>query len=82
VIVFDPATDRLYRYCHFGSVVVVPGNVVEPGDPIGTVGHSGLNASRPRHGGHVHFEVNRWQDGAMRPFSNLEIWDMFRLAGR
>lgn len=82
VIIFDPATGRFYRYCHFESVTVTAGILVEPGDLIGTVGHSGLNASRPRHGGHLHFEVNRWLDGGMRPFNNREIWEFFRAAAK
>jgi murein DD-endopeptidase MepM/ murein hydrolase activator NlpD len=82
VIVFDPASDRFYRYCHFETVTVTAGQAVEPGDPVGTIGHSGLNASRPRHGGHVHFEVHRWRDDAMRPLENLEIWELFRSAAR
>jgi murein DD-endopeptidase MepM/ murein hydrolase activator NlpD len=81
-IVFDPAGDRFYRYCHFDTVAVTAGQAVEAGDPVGTIGHSGLNASRPRHGGHVHFEVHRWRDDAMRPLENLEIWELFRSAAR
>jgi murein DD-endopeptidase MepM/ murein hydrolase activator NlpD len=82
VIVFDLTADRFYRYCHFESVAVQPGQWVEPGDLIGAIGHSGLNASRPRHGGHVHFEVNLWRDDGVRPLSNREIWQLFRDAAR
>jgi murein DD-endopeptidase MepM/ murein hydrolase activator NlpD len=80
VIVFDPVTDRFYRYCHLDSVEPVAGKVVEPGTLLGTVGHTGLNASRPRHGGHLHFEVNRWKDGEMRPFTAKELWELLRSA--
>ncbi len=79
-IMFDPATDRFYRYCHMETVYMIPGKVVEPGDVIGRVGHSGLNASRPRHGGHLHFEVNRWNGGEIHPFTAREIWDLLRKA--
>ncbi|MCX6620131.1 MAG: M23 family metallopeptidase, partial [Acidobacteria bacterium] len=60
VVVFDPWQDRFYRYCHLESVVVESGAMLEAGEAIGTVGHTGLNASRPGHGRHLHFEVNEY----------------------
>lgn len=63
VIIFDPDQDRFYRFCHLSTVLVTPGEFVVAGDVIGTVGHSGLNASRPGHGRHLHFEINEYRDG-------------------
>lgn len=73
LIVVDPTANRMYRYCHLDSVLVSAGEVVQAGQKIGTVGHSGINASRPRHGGHLHFEVNEYDDGAVRPLNNKQL---------
>jgi hypothetical protein len=62
VIVFDPVTERFYRYCHLGTVLVKVRDMVLPGQVIGTVGHSGANASRPGHGGHLHIEIARYDE--------------------
>jgi murein DD-endopeptidase MepM/ murein hydrolase activator NlpD len=60
VIVVNPVIHRMYRYCHLESVLVSAGELLRSGQTIGRVGHSGINASRPRHGGHLHFEVNEY----------------------
>lgn len=66
VIVFDPDKERFYRYCHLSTVAVTVGQVVNAGEAIGGVGHSGLNASRPGHGQHLHFETNEYRNGHVR----------------
>lgn len=66
VIVFAPDGDRFYRYCHLRTVLVSAGDLVESGQQIGSVGHTGLNASRPGHGQHLHFEINEYADGHVR----------------
>ena len=65
VIVFDPRENRFYRYCHLEKVLVQPGALVEAGRQIGIVGHTGFNASRPGHGGHLHFEINQYEGGTV-----------------
>lgn len=73
VIVFSPDQDRFYRYCHLGGTLVARGDFVSAGDAIGFVGHSGLNASREGHGGHLHFEVNEISGGRVRALDRLEL---------
>jgi murein DD-endopeptidase MepM/ murein hydrolase activator NlpD len=73
VIVFDPAGPRFYRYCHLQSVAVAAGEPVEPGQAIGAVGHTGLNASRDGHGLHLHFEVNRFDGQSVQPLTNAQL---------
>jgi murein DD-endopeptidase MepM/ murein hydrolase activator NlpD len=80
VITFEPATGRFYRYCHLETAGVAAGQEVEPGQVLGSVGHSGLNASRPRHGGHLHFEMNQWTGEEMRVLVARDLWDLLRLA--
>ncbi len=78
VIIFDPDDNRFYRYCHLNAVLVTPGQLVAGGQSIGTVGHTGLNASQPGHGGHLHFEVNEYQNGHVRAISYRELLGMLR----
>jgi len=78
VIVFDPETDRFYRYCHLATVAVSPGDIVEAGRTLGTVGNTGVNASRQGHGRHLHFEVNRYDGQVVRPFTNMELRAMLK----
>lgn len=73
VIVVDPTASHMYRYCHLDSLLVSAGEVVQTGQKIGTVGHSGINASRPRHGGHLHFEVNEYDDGEVRSLDKKQL---------
>lgn len=78
VIVFDPATDRFYRYCHLESVTVTPGAIVEAGQNIGTIGHTGFNASRKGHGGHLHFEVNEYDGRRVWAWNDKQIRALLR----
>ncbi|HME07421.1 MAG TPA: M23 family metallopeptidase [Bryobacteraceae bacterium] len=79
-IVFDPVSNRFYRYCHMQAVLVRVGQVVEAGDFLGTVGHTGFNAVLPGHGQHLHFEINRVDGGATRSFTRAEIQEFLRTA--
>ena len=78
VIVFDPDHDRFYRYCHMGTVSVSAGRLIAAGQAIGTVGHTGLNASQPGHGRHLHLEVNEYLDGHVRAIDYRGLRAMLR----
>ena len=73
VIVFDPAENRFYRYCHLEKVLVIARTPVEAGQQIGAVGHTGFNASRPGHGGHLHFEINQYEDGTVHALTDKQL---------
>jgi murein DD-endopeptidase MepM/ murein hydrolase activator NlpD len=78
VIVFDPDEDRFYRYCHLSAVQVSAGQIVVSGQIIGNVGHTGLNASQPGHGQHLHFESNEYLDGHVRAIDYRRLRTMLR----
>jgi murein DD-endopeptidase MepM/ murein hydrolase activator NlpD len=78
VIVFDPDRDRFYRYCHMKTVSVAPGDVVAAGRIVGSVGHTGLNASQPGHGHHLHFEANEYRDGRVKAIAYPDLRVMLR----
>jgi murein DD-endopeptidase MepM/ murein hydrolase activator NlpD len=79
VIVFEPATARFYRFCHLSQVAVEPGDFVSRGEAIGAVGHSGFNASLPRHGHHLHFEVNQYDGSTVRPYNHRQLAALLRV---
>ncbi len=60
VIIFNPDTNRFYRYCHLSAVTVRVRELIPAGLVIGKVGHSGANASRRGHGQHLHLEINQY----------------------
>lgn len=60
VIVYNYLTKEFSRYAHLDEVSLEPGQLVMPGDKVGTVGHTGTNACKPGHGGHLHFEINAY----------------------
>ncbi len=66
IIIFAPDQNRFYRYCHLSAIHVSTGQIILAGQQIGSVGHTGLNASQPGHGQHLHFEVNEYSDGHVR----------------
>jgi murein DD-endopeptidase MepM/ murein hydrolase activator NlpD len=78
VIVFDPDHDRFYRYCHLGTAAVAAGQLVAASDTLGTVGHTGLNASRAGHGRHLHFEANEIVAGRVRAMGYPQLRAMLR----
>jgi len=75
VIVFNPDDGSFYRYAHMQEVKVTAGMVLKNGEPMGTVGHTGINASEPGHGEHLHLEINRYdrRRGEMVPASVFEL---------
>ena len=78
VIVFDPDHDRFYRYCHLSTVQVFAGKIVTPGEILGSVGHTGLGASQPGHGGHLHFETNEYREGHVKAMDYRHLRTMLR----
>jgi murein DD-endopeptidase MepM/ murein hydrolase activator NlpD len=76
--VFDPDHDRFYRYCHMSTVQVSAGDLVAAGQTVGSVGHSGLNASQPGHGRHLHFETNEYLEGHVRAVDYHRLRTMLR----
>ncbi|MDR3519792.1 MAG: M23 family metallopeptidase [Candidatus Pacebacteria bacterium] len=67
VIIFNPNDNSFYRYAHMQETGVSTEAVLISGEKIGKVGHTGLNASKPGHGGHLHLEINKYdkKDGEM-----------------
>ncbi len=67
--VYDPANDLLVYYAHNDELLVQLGDIVKPGDDLGTVGRSGLNAAKRRSPTHLHFSVLRLVDGKPQPLN-------------
>jgi murein DD-endopeptidase MepM/ murein hydrolase activator NlpD len=78
VIVFDPDHDLFDRYCHLSTVEASPGKTITAGQILGSVGHTGINASEPGHGRHLHFEANEYSGGHVRALDYRRLRSMLR----
>jgi murein DD-endopeptidase MepM/ murein hydrolase activator NlpD len=78
IIVFSPDQNRFYRYCHLESADVAAGSTVSAGQQIGSVGHTGFNASRKGHGRHLHFEINEFDGRGVRALDKNQLQAFLR----
>jgi murein DD-endopeptidase MepM/ murein hydrolase activator NlpD len=67
VVVYHPDLDQWSFYAHLRETFVQPGDVVTPGQRIGSVGNT-TNGRFPRMGAHLHFEVRRRAPNGQAPF--------------
>jgi hypothetical protein len=68
VWVYDMASDGLFYYAHMKDVAVELGALVKPGDILGTVGRTGLNAYPKRSPTHLHIMYCKYgKDGVPVP---------------
>jgi len=67
--IFSPALDRYCYYVHLGSVSAKPGDIVEAGQAIGTLGRTGKNAYPKRSPTHLHFSCLSFDNGKMTPYN-------------
>lgn len=77
--IYDPANDLLVYYAHNEQLQVQLGQIVEPGQPLATVGRSGLNAAKRRSPTHLHFSVLRLVSGQPQP---LNVYSDLQRAGK
>jgi len=67
--VYDPGNELLLYYAHNGNLAVRLGDIVKPGDLLGVVGRSGLNAAKRRSPTHLHLTVLAIKDGRPSPLN-------------
>ena len=67
-VVIDHGAGYITRYAHLDSIGVEPGQLVRPGQPIGTVGSTGYATTD-----HLHFEILLEGD-ALSPHSFVAEW--------
>ena len=60
VVIFNYLNKEFYRYAHLDKVNVSSGELIMSGQELGTVGHTGKEASISGHGQHLHFEINKY----------------------
>jgi murein DD-endopeptidase MepM/ murein hydrolase activator NlpD len=69
VVIYSPTTQRFFRYAHLSEVKVNVGQKISAGTEIGKVGHTGKNANKPGHGGHLHLDVNKINPAEKKVYS-------------
>lgn len=77
VIIFNPKDESFYRYAHMRKTSVSVGTVLSVGEKIGVVGHTGINATKPGHGQHLHFEINKY-DRKRGVMSSVDVFELKR----
>ncbi|HIJ82515.1 MAG TPA: M23 family metallopeptidase [Desulfuromonadales bacterium] len=70
--VYDPANELLVYYAHNEKLIATLGDILEPGDPLASMGRSGLNAFKKRSPTHLHFGVARVTGDDVRPVNVYE----------
>lgn len=74
VWVYDPVTKGLFYYAHLAAVTVKTGDIVVPGNKLGTVGRTGVLAFERRSQTHLHLMYVKYgQDGTMTPQNVLPL---------
>lgn len=74
IITYNYKTNEFMRYAHLEEVNVKPGEMIKAGDDLGKVGHTGMNACKPGHGGHLHLEINQVnEDGSSQFVYNKQL---------
>ena len=77
--IYDPSNDLLVYYAHNEELQVRLGEIVEPGQPLATVGRSGLNAAKRRSPTHLHLSVLRLVGSQPQP---LNVYSHLQRAGK
>ncbi len=72
--VYDPCLNGLFYYAHNSRVVVQPGQWVQPGQKLGEVGRTGLNAYKERSPTHVHMMFLRLDSAYLPKPENPLAW--------
>jgi peptidoglycan LD-endopeptidase LytH len=65
--IYSPADNALIYYAHNRELLINPGDIVKPGDPIAIMGRTGQNAAKPRSPTHLHITYLKLKDGYPLP---------------
>ncbi len=68
IYVYDPNQQSIFYYAHSDTVIVRPGDIVDPGTLLAYIGRTGVNANAQRSTTHLHFaQLLIDQNGYPRP---------------
>lgn len=67
--IYDPIKTRYYYYAHLNEIFVKVGQIVSCGEPLGTVGRTGVKAYPKKSPTHLHFTVHQSKDGYPKPIN-------------
>ena len=68
----EPVLGLLLYFAHLDSVAATPGDTLQPGQTLGTVGRSGANAAARRSPTHLHMMALRVQGPVLIPLDFLD----------
>jgi len=67
--IYDPIKSRYYYYAHLHEVFAKVGQTMSKGEPLGTVGRTGVKAYPKKSPTHLHFAVHQSVDGYPKPIN-------------
>jgi len=67
--IYEPTKSRYYYYAHLDKIFVTIGQIVTKGDPLATVGRTGVRAYPKSSSTHLHFVVHQSIDGYPKPIN-------------
>lgn len=66
--IYDPASKGFLYYAHGEKLLVKPGDIIKPGQPISMLGRTGANAQKERSQTHLHFCYYKYNEyGVLKP---------------
>jgi hypothetical protein len=72
--IYEPTKSRYYYYAHLDKIFVTIGQIVTKGDPLATVGRTGVKAYPKSSPTHLHFVVHRSIEGYPKPINPYREW--------
>lgn len=82
VWMYAPRQDLLIYYAHLNELTVKPGQILEPGQRLGTVGNTGFPAHKARKPCHIHLMTLKARAGGMTPYDWFKHAPMRRVRVR
>lgn len=71
VTIYDPATNGIFSYAHMSIVFANVGDIIRPGEVIGTVGRTGKNAYAKRSPTHLHISYMKIGENGLPSPQNI-----------
>jgi murein DD-endopeptidase MepM/ murein hydrolase activator NlpD len=69
VWIYEPIGGRYVYYAHLNEIFVRVGQIILKGEPLGTLGRTGVNAYSKRSPTHLHFTIHQSTDGYPKPIN-------------
>lgn len=73
VWLYNPNLQMIFYYAHLDKVMVKPGQFLKAGEVIGTIGRTGVSASKKASPTHLHLMLLQYLDHKFKPFNYYSL---------